>query len=134
MGGRHSNAAGGALTSHFEPAMGALVWRSPIAFELCNSHRGKQVAAAQPPRRPSWTSSTSDGCSSANASIAGWMQKSCFGSRMRTPAVPPRREPRSTERATSIARTAGRTGERTPTRNSTATKPNLLYGDKVPGR
>jgi hypothetical protein len=42
------------------------------------------------------TTSTSDGCSSASASIAGRMQKSCFGSSIRTPPSAQRREPRLT--------------------------------------
>jgi len=42
MGGSHSNAARNGLSSHFAWAMGALVWRSPTAFELCNSHRAEQ--------------------------------------------------------------------------------------------
>ena len=52
------------------------------------------------------TSSASDGCSSADASIAGWMQNRCFGSSMRTPPFARRREPRRTERVTCYARKA----------------------------
>jgi hypothetical protein len=53
-----------------------------------------------------WTSSTSDGCSSANASIAGRMQKSCLRSSTRTPPFAPRLEPHPTERTTCNVRTA----------------------------
>jgi hypothetical protein len=42
VGGRHSNVARGCLPSHFASAMGALVWRSPTASELCNSHRERR--------------------------------------------------------------------------------------------
>ena len=38
------------------------------------------------------TSSTSNGCASANTSIAERMQKSCFGSTLRTPTFAPRRQ------------------------------------------
>ena len=60
------------------------------------SHRGHQTSGVD--------DGTSDGCSSANASIAGRMQKSCVGSSMRIPPFALRREPRPTERATRIAR------------------------------
>ena len=56
------------------------------------------------------TSSMNNGCSSADSSIVGWMQKRRFGSPNRAPASAPRRQPLPAERATWIARPGGRSG------------------------
>jgi hypothetical protein len=69
---------------------------------------------------PIESSSTSGSCSSANASIAGWMQKSCFGSSMCPPPHALPREPRRTERATCIARTSGEPAPRGGTKSESA--------------
>jgi len=49
VGGIHSNEARSGLPSHPAWAMGAFVWRSPTASELCNSHREEQQLHAAPP-------------------------------------------------------------------------------------
>ena len=88
---------GGDATAHLKTQHRPQPSRSPNPYSSSRTSCGPQSHAL-------WTSNTSDSCSSADASIAGWMQKSCATSLMRTPAFPPRREPCLTERATSIAR------------------------------
>jgi hypothetical protein len=58
------------------------------AHDFCFAMTNRPSEARLPPR----TSGMSNGCSSADGSIAGWMHKSRFGSPNRTPAFSPRRE------------------------------------------
>jgi hypothetical protein len=59
------------------------------------------------------TSKHEDGHSSANASTAGWMEKSCVDPLMRPATFAPRGEPRPTERAArSHAESAHLAGQR----------------------
>ena len=85
-----------------------LVFAKRRAWQLLRL--GERQQTRTPSRLLGWTSSMSGGCSSADSSILGWMQKSLFRAPDLAPPFRPRREPLPAERVTCIARPAGLCG------------------------